>query len=572
MSAAGYDTLGFSDTLGVYLMGKLATLSKTFRAQPSLMDRTQGTRTWNRVFGRRAETDINKFPRTRPRVGGSFASGITSEGAAFKRLLQAMRSMAPGGWSDDRWEATMRHYVGAVYVASNRICRQYSQAEFQVYQRDPYHQDGRRPVSKDHDLVKTLEHPNPQDTFGKLMWRWGQQLHLTGTALTWMVPNKLGTPYELYCIPTCIAIPQPAINPDFPDGFYRIQPVYPYGPFSSYPTPVSAVGAPIPAEWMMRFQYPHPLLRYEGYAPLTALNMEIDEFQSIGRSRWYKMKRGVKPSAVLNMDNVEGAQQWPEEEIERIKAIYEAALQGPENWGNLFVAGPGMRLEEWGMSPQEMDFPQSWEQMLGFIMGAGFGISKPAAGMVDTSSYSTLWAAIKQLQVVTVQPDLDDIAKDLTRHLCPFFGDDLFIEIKCKRIDDHDLMISKINTGITAKCLTKNQVLRLLDLPTTKEQWGDEIAGTEPQPAGGMEQMLGGQGQQQAGGPQAPQPLLGGTQEAPSNIGQELMNITNQFPDEKETERNREPTFNPGSMGPRKNLIKAIQRLERNGYHLNGKV
>src|SRR5260370_35899679 len=107
---------------------------------------------------------------------------------------------------------------------------------------------------------------------------------LMGKALTWMVPNKLKTPMELYSIPTAIAIPQPAINPDFPDGYYRIQPIYPYGPFSSYPTPATAVGAPIPAQWMLRVKYPHPLLRYDGYSPMTVLRLQQDEIESIDRS------------------------------------------------------------------------------------------------------------------------------------------------------------------------------------------------------------------------------------------------------------------------------------------------
>ena len=299
-----------------------------------------------------------------------------------------MRSRAPGGWSDDRWEET-KHFVGIAYIAIHRICQQLSQSEFKVFRRDRKHPDGKVPITEDDppegdrvvkpfELVELLESPNNQDSFGKWMYRIGQQIKLTGMALTWMVPNQFGCPFELYCIPTAMAIPQPTINPDYPHGFYRIQPIYPYGPFSSYPTPASAVGAPIPGEWMMKMLYPHPFLRYDGFSPLTGMRLEMDEFEMIGRSRHYSMRRSIVPSAVLNFENMEGAQPLPEAEIERIVAEFENTTMGPENAGKLYVATPGANIAFPFPAPREMDFPGSWVQLLDFILG-GFGITRPAA-------------------------------------------------------------------------------------------------------------------------------------------------------------------------------------------------
>ena len=204
--------------------------------------------------------------QTGPKVtpGGSYGNPSLSSRASITRLVEAFRSQSPGGWSDDRWEQS-KHLVGITYVCAHRICEQMSQAEFQVFIRDPSHPQGKREVTekdkpqtkklhdlgiKPWDLVELLERPNDEDSFGDMMYKWGQQLLLTGMGLTWMLPNELGIPMQLFSVPTAIAIPQPTINPEFPHGFYRIQPVYPYGPFSSYPTPASAVGAPIPAHWL----------------------------------------------------------------------------------------------------------------------------------------------------------------------------------------------------------------------------------------------------------------------------------------------------------------------------------
>jgi hypothetical protein len=488
--------------------------------------------------------------------------------------------MAPGGWTDNRWEQT-GHFTGINYVGIDRIGRQLQRAEFKVFHRDRNHPDGKRPVTEDEatpqrngpwDLVTLLEKPNNQDSFGKWMYRVNQQLRLTGTALTYMVPNHFesnhpdpkyhgpgcGTPFELYCIPTAIAIPQPVINPDYPDGFYRIQPVYPYGPFSSYPTPSTAVGAPIAAQWMLRFIYPHPLLRYEGYSPLTAMRLEVDEFESIGRSRWYKMKRSVNPSAVLNStESNDVAQPLPDSEVDRIHVEFENDHQGPENHGRLIVGTPGYQLDEWGRAPNEMDYQASWDQLMNFILGGGHGISKPAAGMVEDSSYSTLFATLKQLYLLTLEPDCDDIAEYLTRHLAPFFGDDLIVEIKPKRIDDHDIDKMVCDTLAQNKAITKNELRKKMGFPPTPEPWGDDIAGD---PSANEQQQM--QEQQQA----AAGPMAGPGEELPEGV---LPAEAKQEPAEVSQSRPKPGPLSAGALGPRKGL-KSLRSLYKRKVLLNG--
>src|SRR5438034_1382792 len=124
---------------------------------------------------------------------------------------------------------------------------------------------------------------------------------------------------------------------------------------------------------------------------------------------------------------MEGSEPLPEAEIERIKSDFEANHQGPENVGQLFVGSSGINLEEWGKSPKEMEYYQSWDQLVSFCM-AGFGITKPAAGMIEDASYSNLFATLKQLHLLTLRPKAERIARQLTRHLAKFFGDNLVIQ------------------------------------------------------------------------------------------------------------------------------------------------
>lgn len=525
-----------------------------------------GSRLWQQVFGTDKETSTAPPP---PVEGGSWGRGIlsTSQDNAIKRLLVALRSQAPGGWSDDRWEQS-RHFVGIQYICLHRSGMQLMQAEFQLFEEDDQHPDGKRPVTPEdppqgnrlvrpYQLIDLLKKPNHQDSFGDLMYRWNQQLGLTGMALTWMVPNQLGTPFELYCIPTALAIPQPVVNPDFPHGYYRIQPVYPYGPFSSYPTPNSAVGAAVPAQWMMRFMYPHPYLRYDGYSPQTALRLHLDEVEMIDRARHSSMRRGIHPSAVLNMDGMDGAQPLPEPEILRIKADFEETQMGPDNFGQLMVAAPGSKLEEWGTRPIDMEYQQGWEQLVSFAM-AGFGTTKAAAGMLDEVSYAALFASMKQNHLMTLQPLCSMFAAKITRYVAPFFGDRLILEIRCARVDDPEVKKAKVETLIEAGAITKNEVRKEMDLPLTEEPWGEEIAGTLASEAGAVSNAL-------LKSKKVP-PLV--DPESNEVVADRAGSDDTNDGEDKKTNRER-PRPGPlgrGSLGPRKSLYQQTRKVMTNGH------
>ena len=535
-------------------MGIISRLARP-ASSPPLVTKSQqqdGLSIWRRAFGSVDKESGHARPRAHSqRPGSAQRSVLHSNEASFIRLLQAMRSDAPGGWSEDRWEQTSKHFYGITYVAIHRLAMQMSRAEFQVFREDPDHPDGKRPVTRRDEaweLVQLLRRPNRQDSFGKLMYRWTQQKLLTGSALTWQVPNMFGKPYELYSIPTCLAIPQSTAHPQYPHGYFRIQPVYPYGPFSSYPTPNTAVGAIIPAQWMMKFHYPHPFLRYEGYAPTTGIRSHIDAIEMIDKARHTMMRRGIHPSAVLNSTEAEGTEELNDETIDRIRAMFEEDHVGPDNFGRLLVAYAGWKLEQWGNTPDSMLFEQGWDQLSSFILGGGFGITKPAAGMVEDSSYQTLFATMKQLHLITLEPECQDIGSELTRTLGPHWGDDVIVDVRLPRIDDHEVKFMGLDKALQGKCITKNELRKELGFPLTQEECGEEIAGTE-------------KGQEQPGMPGAPgapgaeQPQPGGGGEDP------LAAIMGELGGEdEEAPREDAGSLSEGALGPRPGTVKALRQ------------
>lgn len=473
------------------------------------------------------------------------------------QLLEALRSNAPGTWSDDRWEQT-RQFVGIAYVGIAARCRQALQAEWKLYKRDTKSPDGRHLIASsehntEHPMAQFMSRPNHEDTFGTMMYNWELQLSLTGVALNWVIPDQHGDPIEQYPISTATAVPMPVMMPQYPQGAYRVQAPYPYGPFTSFPSLNTAVGALLPAEWVMRIKYPHPFLRYEGYSPLTAGRLQFDSLNSIDRSRWYAMLRGIDPSAVLNYTDTELTDGINVNEIDRIRGEFEAMFSGPENAGRLLIGTPGGKLEPWSARPLEMGYDESWRQLSEFLL-ALMGVTKPAANMLDESSYSTLYAAIKQFHLMSLKPDFDLIAGVFNRRICPFFSDspnrdDLILEINCPRIDDHEVTGQKIDRAIAAQCATKNEVRKELGWPPTKEPWGEEIAGSQPQQEQGAEQ-----GEQKPGGgaPQPPninKPMAANGQQNVNHRPERDLNRPE--PPEVTQTRPRPGKLGRGSLGPR---------------------
>lgn len=162
---------------------------------------------WRQAYTVKEDGSYRLDPRKAANANASAASGVN----AYSKLLRAMRSKAPGTWTDDRWEQS-KHFTTTPYVAIHRICVLLSQSEYDVLESvngsmDP--NDLKPAKSKEGErLIRYLGKPNWKDSWGKWMYRVGQQKWLTGSALDWMVPNMIGEPVEHYVVPTALAVPQ----------------------------------------------------------------------------------------------------------------------------------------------------------------------------------------------------------------------------------------------------------------------------------------------------------------------------------------------------------------------------
>jgi len=420
------------------------------------------------------------YARPQPAGGQSPDSGRREADAQGQSLyLRSLRSWAPGQWTDNRLEQS-RHQLGAVHVAIKVLSDMAASCEVRVVR----HRDGSamsdgsgdaEPVERSHPLARLMRRPNSKETGGQLRRRLVQQLCLTGTALAWHLRDGNGVPAEAWCIPT--GTWQPMLRSgEYPEGAYRVLPYFSYGPFAAMPGLMRPGGVVIPADEVLRVDFPHPLVQYDSYSPLTAVGLQIEALEAVDRSRSYMMRQGINPSGVVELDPQ--ANMPDQDELDRLKEEFAAKYGGPENTGRVAVMSPGAKLSPWSRSSTDMGFEQAWSQLVDFVLSA-FGTTKILAFMAEASSYAALYASLKQFNVLSMSPLLQLLADCVNCQLVwPHWGDDHSVEFIPAAIDDKDQRRQNLSLAVSVGALTYDELRAGLDMDPVDGDWGKERAWT----------------------------------------------------------------------------------------------
>jgi len=406
------------------------------------------------------------------------------------RYLAALRSSAPQQWASDHLRESQR-LIGPVYVAIKVLGDQAASAEWKAYKwhsdaRMGGDQDAKEPLPRTHPLSRLLLHPNRHDSGGNLNRRCVQQLCLTGTSLQWRVNNGLKTPVERWSVPTGTYQPVPP-SARYPDGAYRIAPFWP-GPLAMIPGAWNQGGIVVPSSRIIAIRHPHPLIEHEGLSPLSACSLALDTVQGIDEARFSRMRQNTSPSATAETDP---QVLWPQgDELARLRLELQQ-FAGPANAGKIALLSPGVTLKPWGGGPIEIGWIESWNQLVGFVLSI-FGVTKSLAFMSEDASYATLYASLKQFNLYTLCPILDMIAQGLNHQLIwPYWGEDYFVELVPRPIDDHQISEDQLKTDIQIGARTYEEIRNMRNLPKIDEPWVKEraIIGakfTPPPPEGGQ--------------------------------------------------------------------------------------
>lgn len=184
--------------------------------------------------------------------------------------------------------------------------------------------------------------------------------------------------------------------------------------------------------------------------------------------------KGVDASVIVTMDpEVLNPGQF---DLNRLRIQLEAVAAGPNNAGKILFIPGGTGIERMSNSPTDMAWQEGWTQLVDFILAA-YGVPKSIAGLQDDTSYASLYASLKQFNLLTLNPYCRTIRDCFTKQILKkHYGHNLYMSLKPERIDDHELRERQLSLLTQIGGIKINELRKEYGMPPIEEEWGEDRA------------------------------------------------------------------------------------------------
>jgi HK97 family phage portal protein len=267
---------------------------------------------------------------------------------------------------------------------------------------------------ENHELLKLLKRPNPQQGGADLFEAWYAFELIAGNSYMEAVGPDMGPPKELY-----------ALRPD------RMK-VIP----SNLGTPAAyeyQVGS-LKRSWQMnpltgegpilhikRF---NPLDDWYGMSPIEAAAYGIDQHNSAGAWNQALLQNSARPSGMLSAQPKEGPPTLTDEQFNRLKSEIDEKFSGPANAGRPMLGEGGLVWQEMAWNPKDMDW-MNGRNLSARDICAAFGVPSMLVNVEGDATYANYKEARLALWEDTICPLIDRRVDALNNWLVPKFGEDL---------------------------------------------------------------------------------------------------------------------------------------------------
>ncbi len=255
----------------------------------------------------------------------------------------------------------------------------------------------------DHDFTKLMARPNTEFSGQDMIEMLIGHLCLAGNGL-WQPLMVNGRAREFWPVMPDLVQPIPSeVSGKWLDG-YQI-------------TLTGGGQKVVPPETFIHFMQTDPGNPYWGIGPLMAAARTVDTDNEAQDTQKVSMQNRGIPSGILSPTEGE----LTEEEYLEQKKRFEADYTGKSKRRGTWFFNKGMKWEQMGLSPVEMDYIASRLSNKRDI-AAALGISPIFLGDLEQSSYNNMAEARKALYQDAVIPMLDDIKATLQMKVGDSFG------------------------------------------------------------------------------------------------------------------------------------------------------
>jgi len=457
-------------------------------------------------------------------LGGGKAAKPEAKDDGSLRWRMALAGVLPGWWASNHLNEATR-VEGWQFVAIRTLSRMGSQAELSVHEVGSRSEKFRRtrralrlakllgdkksvrrwksrlkklrvktaptaqgvrndrvPVRSGHPLLRLMQRVNPEWSLATFLFAAIQQWAATGSCYVWCYRDDLGTPRELYVLPTGL-LTQRAPSAKFPRGSYYLTPLSTFGlanPGSEWEQ--GTLGAALMAGREIDFRdvkpvrWPHPLNLSDGLSPLSAIKLWVDCANEMDRSSFYGLLNTGRPGMVISQK--QDGPDPDQADLIRFEEWLRSESAGSSNTGRHMWLPKGLEAQPRYPGPAELDFPNSRPAYRDMNLAA-HGVSQIACGIMEAGSLAAYRAALKQTTDLAVQPALNLLAGELTELLgSEFDGPRCEIGLHAPSVNDPAELESRLKTDIMAgNAVTVDEYRALRGLPPLGGDLGKAFVG-----------------------------------------------------------------------------------------------
>ena len=254
----------------------------------------------------------------------------------------------------------------------------------------------------EHPLLTLLAKPNPRLKGENFLYNLAGYYLIAGNAYALKVGPDSGAPGELWLMrPDTMQVVEG--KDGLPAGFEQ---------------QVAGKKQRFEARSVLHLKSFNPLSDWYGMAPLEAAAMAVDAHNDGSRWNLALIQNGGTPSGVLYQDDADAP--LTDAQFDKLKGQIETQYTGALNAGRPLLLEGGLKWQEMGMSPKDMDWASA-KNMTAREIALAFGVPPQMMGVPDAQTYANYAEARQSLWEDTVIPLATDIAQELTNWLVPDF-------------------------------------------------------------------------------------------------------------------------------------------------------
>ncbi len=257
-------------------------------------------------------------------------------------------------------------------------------------------------IVAEHPLLSLLAKPNPRLKGENFLYNFVGYYLIAGNAYALKVGPENGAPKELWLMrPDTMQVIEGSDG--LPAGFEQ---------------QVAGRKQRFDADSILHLKSFNPLSDWYGLAPLEAAAMAVDAHNDGSRWNLALIQNGGAPSGVLYQEGADAP--LTDAQFDKLKNQIETQYTGALHAGRPLLLEGGLKWQEMGMSPRDMDWASA-KNMTAREIATAFGVPAQMMGVPDAQTYANYSEARQSLWEDTVIPLARDIAQELTGWLVPDF-------------------------------------------------------------------------------------------------------------------------------------------------------